>query len=70
VGSGQRGERGSGHDIGAEAPEGGGPRRDGSAATQLNFGEQSRTLKDREGEISGRGRLATSRENSGSLERR
>jgi hypothetical protein len=63
------GEHGGGHDIGAEALEGGGPRRGGSAAALPYSSEQSRTTESREGEIRKRGRLVTSREDSKILER-
>lgn len=69
MGSGHCSEHNHGHDTGAETLEGGDPRRGGSAAAQLNSGEQSRTPKGREGEIRGRARLVTSREGSRTFER-
>jgi hypothetical protein len=66
-GQGECGEPERGHNTGAEAPKGGGPWRDGSAAALPHFGEESRATKGGEGEIRGRGRLVTSREDSGSL---
>jgi hypothetical protein len=59
-------ERGYGTD--AEAPEGSHPRCDGSATVQLHSGEQLRTTECKEGEINGRRRLVTSREDFGTLE--
>jgi hypothetical protein len=38
VDSGRRGECGHGHDISVEAPEGGGPRRDGVNTPKSYFG--------------------------------
>jgi hypothetical protein len=64
------GEYDHGHSTGTRALEGGGPRRGGLAAAQLYSGEQSRTNKGRQGENRGRVRLVTSREGSGTLERR
>jgi hypothetical protein len=63
------GKHGGGHDISAEALEGGGPRRGGSAAALPHSSEQSRTTESREGEIREQGRLVTSREDSRILER-
>jgi hypothetical protein len=67
-GWGKCGEHGGRHDTAAGAPEGGGPRRDGSTAALPHSGAQLETTEDREGEINGRGRLVTSREDSGFLE--
>jgi hypothetical protein len=44
-----------------DAPEGSCPRHDGSVAVQPCSDEQLRTLKGRNREIGGRGRLVTSR---------
>jgi hypothetical protein len=51
------------------ASEGSRPQWDGSAAAPPHSGEQLRTMKDREGEINGRERLVTLREDSKTLER-
>jgi hypothetical protein len=52
-----------------EAPEGSYPQWDGSVAVQHYSGEQLRTPEGRKGEIRGRGRLVTLREDFGTLER-
>jgi hypothetical protein len=70
VGSGWRGEHDRGHETGVEAPEGGGPRRGGSVAAQLNSSEPLRTYKGRKEKNMDRGRLVTSREDSGTFEQR
>jgi hypothetical protein len=59
-------ERGHGTDT--EALEGGGPRQDGSATALPHTGEESRAIEGREGEIRGRRRLVTSREDSRTLD--
>jgi hypothetical protein len=64
------GSGGGGYNTGAKALEGGSPWRGGSAAAQLNSGERLRTHKGRKWEIRGKGRLVTSREDSGTFERR
>jgi hypothetical protein len=66
----QRGEHGCGNGDNTEAPEGSCPWWDGSATVQPCSDEQLRTPEGRKGEIGGKGRLVTSREDSGTLERR
>jgi hypothetical protein len=68
-GSRQRGEHGCGLGNNAKAPKGSCPRRDGLAAAEPCSDEQLRTHEGSKGEIRGTGRLVTSREDSGTLER-
>jgi hypothetical protein len=58
-GRGECGEHERGHGTGAEALEGGGPRRGGLAAALPHSSKQSRTTESRNGGISGWGRFVT-----------
>jgi hypothetical protein len=67
-GLGECDEHDHGPSDGVEASEDNHPRREGSAAAQLLFDEQSRPAKSRERINWGRERLVTLREDSGTLE--
>jgi hypothetical protein len=68
-GSGKCGEHGHGYGDNAEAPKGSCPQRDGSTGAQPCSGEQLHTPEGKKGQIGGRGRLITSIDDSGTLER-
>jgi hypothetical protein len=67
---GRCGEHGGGHGTSVEAPEGGDPWQDGSAAALPLSNEQLCATESGENRNKGWGRLVTSRGVSGSLERR
>jgi hypothetical protein len=69
-GQGECGEHECGHNTDVGAPEGDDPQRGGSAAALPHSSVESHATDSGEGEIIGRGRLVTSREVSGTFERR